>query len=74
MKKGQQGHTERGVEALEEVSRPAGLSPVLRSDEGRVVLLVEALYWGVRKMLVTLSSDRARMANAERFLAAFGKP
>jgi hypothetical protein len=69
---GRQGHSEAGVEALEHATRPARLSPVLRNDAGRVVLMVEAFYWGVRTMLVRLNADRSRMATAEAFLASLG--
>jgi hypothetical protein len=69
---GRAGHTESGVEALEFAERPPRLSPVLRVEEGRVVLLVEAFYWGVRKMLLKLNADAARVAKAEAFLASIG--
>jgi hypothetical protein len=62
------GHSESGVEALETEGRPVGLSPVLRAQNGRVVLLVEAFYWGVRQMLIRLSTDHERMVQAEAFL------
>lgn len=65
---GSRGHSESGVEMLEAERRPARLSPVLKTENGRVVLLVEAFYWGVRQMLVRLSSDHARRASAETFL------
>jgi hypothetical protein len=71
---GLRGRSEAGVESLEQIARPSPLSPVLRIDEGRVVLLVDAMYWGIRKLIVSLSGDRARMARAESFLAAFGRP
>lgn len=66
---GSRGHSESGVEALETEERPVGLSPVLRTENGRVVLLVEAFYWGIRRMLVRLSADHVRMAAAEAFLS-----
>ena len=66
------GRTERGVEGLESNNRPSGLSPVLSLEGDRVVLLVDALYWGVRKMLVELCADTSRVAEAERFLASMG--
>jgi hypothetical protein len=68
------GHSEDGVEALESAGRPSKLSPVLKIDGDRVVLLVEAFYWGVRKMLITLNADGKRMAKAEAFLERVGKP
>ncbi len=67
---GSRGHSEAGVEALEADARPAGLSPVLRNENGRVVLLVESLYWGVRQMCLRLSADQARRAAADTFLGS----
>lgn len=67
---GRLGHTEVGVEALESSERPDGLSPVLRVQEDRVVLLAEAFYWGVRKLLLKLTADATRVAAAEEFLAS----
>ena len=66
---GRVGHTERGVEDLESPARPPNLSPLLTVESDRVVLLVEAFYWGVRKMMLNLNADRARVAAAESFLA-----
>ena len=73
-KAGTVGHSERGVESLESAARPPRLSPLLHLEEGRVVLLVEAFYWGVRKMLLNLSADAARVSAAEKFLGKVGKP
>lgn len=63
----QVGHTERGVEDLEADQRPGNLSPVLRRDRERVVLMVEAMYWGVRRLIVRIAADTERMAGAESF-------
>ncbi len=65
---GRRGYTEAGVEALETDTRPRNLSPTLKIEDDRVVLLVEALYWGVRKMLVNLINDADRVSAAEAFL------
>jgi hypothetical protein len=65
---GTAGHTEGGVEALEIETRPTNLSPTVRVEADRVVLLVEAFYWGIRRMLQKFSADPARVATAERFL------
>lgn len=62
------GHTEAGVEALEIDARPVSLSPTMTVEADRVVLLVEAFYWGIRRMLQKLSADSARVATAEQFL------
>lgn len=68
------GHTERGVEDLEAESRPRRLSPTIHAQGDRVVLLVEAFYWGIRKMLLNLNADSKRMAAAEAFLKSVDKP
>jgi hypothetical protein len=62
------GHTEQGVEALEAKARPRRMSPTIKVQGDRVVLLVEAFYWGIRKMLLNLNADRNRIAAAEAFL------
>ena len=67
-------HTESGVEALESTERPPKLSPLLHVEGDRVVLLVEAFYWGVRKMLLKLSADTSRVAAAEAYLGSVGNP
>jgi hypothetical protein len=38
----------------------------------RKILLVEALYWGVRQMIQNISADKTRMAAAEKFLSSPG--
>ena len=67
---GRCGHTEAGVEALEAEARPPRLSPTIRVQADRVVLLVEAFYWGIRKMLMNLNADTKRTAAAEAFLSS----
>jgi len=66
--RGRSGHTEGGVEALEAKARPPTLSPTITIHADRVVLLVEAFYWGVRQMLLNLTADTRRTASAEAFL------
>jgi hypothetical protein len=44
------------------------MSPTIKIQADRVVLLVEAFYWGIRRMLLNLNADRSRMAAAEAFL------
>ena len=68
------GHTESGIEALEAKERPGGLSPTIKREGGRFVLLVEAFYWGIRKMLLNLNADTKRMGVAEAFLESLDKP
>lgn len=67
---GRCGHTEAGVEALEAVARPPRMSPTIKVEADRVVLLVEAFYWGIRRMLLNLTADRKRIAEAEKFLGS----
>jgi len=62
------GHTEAGVEALETKARPRRMSPTIKVEADRVVLLVEAFYWGTRRMLLDLVADTRRTAAAEAFL------
>jgi hypothetical protein len=44
------------------------MSPTIKIEPIRVVLLVEAFYWGIRKMILNLNTDKQRIANAEAFL------
>jgi len=68
--RGRCGHTEAGVQVLEAKARPPRLSPTIRVEADRVVLLVEAFYWGIRKMLLNLNADTKRTAAAEAFLGS----
>ena len=65
---GRCGHTEAGVEALEAKARPPRMSPTIKIQAHRVVLLVEAFYWGIRRMLLNLNADKRRISAAEAFL------
>ena len=67
---GKRGLSERIVEQLEEPTSRFSMSPTLTIHSGKTVLLVEAFYWGVRKMIGTLSRDTSRMHAAEKFLAS----
>jgi hypothetical protein len=68
------GHTEAGVEALEATPRPGNLSPTITIEADRVVLLVEAFYWGTREMLRRLNADPDRATAAEAFLDSLEQP
>ncbi len=68
------GRTEDGIESLESGGRPPTLSPTVKVEEDRVVLLVDAFCWGVRKMVLNLNADAKRMATAEASLEEVGKP
>jgi len=65
------GHPEEWIEALERATKRPDMSPMLRIEKDKKVLLVEGLYWCVRRMIQKLSANSARMARAERFLNAY---
>jgi hypothetical protein len=64
------GLPEKEIGTLENTAARPKMSPtiVVRSDA--TVLLVEALYWGVRWMIEGLVADKARMKTADNFLAS----
>jgi hypothetical protein len=64
------GLTERWIEKLErEPTRPKMSSAVtVRGDA--IVLLIEGLYWGLRRMVEAMTHDAHLMAQAESFLAS----
>lgn len=62
------GLREREIEQLERGPRPKMSATVTRSDQG-IILFVEALYWGVRRMIEKISVDKTRMKAAEKFLS-----
>jgi len=64
------GLPENIVEQLEATARTVTMSPTITIRPGETVLLVEAFYWGVRRMVKELSSDRSRMQAAKTFLAS----
>lgn len=64
------GLAERQIEAIElSPSRPA-MSATVTLASHKKVLLVEGLYWGIRRMIENLTADQKRMYAAEQFLAA----
>ena len=64
-----QGLPERSFQGLERSDRRLDMSPTVTVRPDATVVLVEALYWGVRVMVERLTRDRARMQAAEAFLA-----
>lgn len=64
------GLPEKEIEALEDTTKRPSMMPtiIIRSDA--TVLLVEALYWGVRRMIEELVADKTRMKAADDFLAS----
>ncbi len=67
---GRKGLPENRVEQLEGAARTVKMSPTVTILSGKTVLLVEAFYWGVRKMVEDLSRDSPRMQAASAFLAS----
>lgn len=63
------GRTEAGIEELEGVKSPPRLSPTIQVETDRIVLTVDAFYWGIRRMLLNLNADGRRLAEAEKFLS-----
>lgn len=62
------GLSEAFVEALERPNRLSPMSPTVRVISSKTIVLVEAFYWGVRKMVEELSCDGPRMQTAKAFL------
>ena len=56
------------IAQLEDSSRRFKMSPTVTIRAARTEILVEALYWGIRRMVEELSRDRARMQRAETSL------
>ena len=67
----QTGPTEEWIEALEVASSRPNMGPTLKVDEVKKVLLVEGLYWCVRRMIQKLTDSTERMATAGRMLSAY---
>jgi hypothetical protein len=65
---GRGGMPENWVEKLERGPRPI-MSPAVTVRSDASVLLVEALYWGLRRMVEGMTRDATLMARAEAFLA-----
>lgn len=64
-----QGLPERSFQGLERSDRRLAMAPTVTVRPDATVVLVEALYWGVRTMVERLTQDRTRMQAAEAFLA-----
>jgi hypothetical protein len=63
------GLPEKTIESLETTDRRFTMSGTVVVRADATVVLVEALYWGIRCLVESLTHDAARMANAETFLA-----
>jgi hypothetical protein len=63
------GHSEKKLEAIESsASRPAW-SATLRKDASRTILHLEGFYWGIRKLVESLSTSSVRMIIADDYLS-----
>ncbi|HEV8711236.1 MAG TPA: hypothetical protein VGX03_00200 [Candidatus Binatia bacterium] len=69
-KNGTRGLPEETIEGIENTYKRFQMSATLTVQNDATILLVEALYWGVRVMLERLTKDTGRMQNAEVFLAS----
>jgi hypothetical protein len=63
------GLSERQLRALESTTARPTMSAAVTIRSDATVLLVEALYWGLRCTVEALTRDTARMVSAESFLA-----
>ncbi len=63
------GLTERHIEKLESTVVRPNMSATVTLASHKRVLLIEGLYWGVRRMIERLAADKKRMHAAEQFLA-----
>lgn len=64
------GLPEKAIEKIENTAKRPNMSPTVTTRSDATVLLVEALYWGLRKMIEELTADKARIIAAERFLSS----
>jgi hypothetical protein len=64
------GLPEKAIERLENTTKRPNMSPTVITRSDATVLLVEALYWGIRKMIENLVADRSRITTAESFLSS----
>jgi hypothetical protein len=63
------GMPEKWIENLEAGPSRPNISSAVTVRSGAQVLLVEALYWGLRRMVEGMTRDAQLMARAEAFLA-----
>lgn len=68
------GLTWREIRSLERRQRRLGMAPtVVERDDGTIVMQIEPLYWGTRRLFERLTRDRGRMKRAEAFLAQYAQ-
>jgi hypothetical protein len=63
------GLTETYIEFLERAQTRPKMSATVTATAQKKILIVEGLYWGIRRMIERLSADQKLMAAAESFLA-----
>jgi hypothetical protein len=64
------GLSENLIEQIENTSKRFSMSSTITVQPDATILLVEALYWGMRVMLERLTADIGRMQKADSFLAS----
>ena len=69
-KGGKRGLPEKTIELLERADGRVTMSATVTLRSDATVLLVEALYWGIRVMIERLVNDGPRMSCAETYLAS----
>jgi len=67
------GLTEKQIENLEVSKTRPNMPATVTKTSQETVLLVEGLYWGIRRMIERLSADRRRMFDADAFLSSYGQ-
>ena len=68
------GLTEKQIEEIEASTIRPRMSASITGTDQKAVLLVEGLYWGVRRMIERLASDHQRMSAADAFLERLRSP
>jgi len=63
-----EGLSEKEIVARESSQTRPTMSATLTVTKNKKVLLVDGLYWGVRRMVERLAADKALMNKAEKFL------
>lgn len=70
LQRSQGGLPERWIEKLEKGQNRPRMSSAVTVRPDAKVLLVEALYWGLRRMVEAMTRDAGLMGRAETFLAS----
>jgi hypothetical protein len=59
-----EGLSEENVMRFEKAERFAPMSPTVTKEDGKVVLLLEAFYWGIRKLVERVTRDQSSVSSA----------